>query len=192
MSFFERFKTLCEKGNTNVTTVTRELGYSTGSMSQWKSGSMPRGDVIANVANYFGVSTDYLLMQAWEEELLKKGVVDYFEALDPSGVGSEAILTRINALTGTPFTIERINEIRHGKDRPTYKEFWRMLNLFDYTGKKLPPPTCNQLLGLLYNLDLRQEKSDPEDLGTTFDITLDTKLDEMSAASEKSARKQLF
>lgn len=60
--FFERYKALCERNNVSVTSVTKELGYSTGSMSQWKNGSVPRGDVVVKIAKYFGVSTDYLLI----------------------------------------------------------------------------------------------------------------------------------
>lgn len=59
--FYAQLEELCVKNGTKPTIVTRELGYSTGSMSQWKKGSSPSGDTLLKFADYFGVSTDYLL-----------------------------------------------------------------------------------------------------------------------------------
>lgn len=39
----------------------KELGLSTSKGTAWKKGSIPTGDIVAKIAEYFGVSTDYLL-----------------------------------------------------------------------------------------------------------------------------------
>jgi len=62
--FFERFEQLCYANNTTTTKVTKDLGYSTGSLSHWKKGGVPKGDIIVRLADYFGVTTDYLLGQS--------------------------------------------------------------------------------------------------------------------------------
>ena len=59
--FFAQLESLCEMRNTTPSTVARELGYSMGSVSQWKKGSEPKGSIVVRFADYFGVTTDYLL-----------------------------------------------------------------------------------------------------------------------------------
>lgn len=59
--FFEQLKKVCKERGTTPTTVTRELGLSTGSMSQWKNGSSPTANVVVKFADYFGITTDELM-----------------------------------------------------------------------------------------------------------------------------------
>ena len=59
--FFTKFKELCSKMNTTPTAVVKELGYSTNKVTAWKHGSIPNLEVAAKIAQYFNVSTDYLL-----------------------------------------------------------------------------------------------------------------------------------
>jgi len=59
--FFEQLERLCKERGTTPTTVTKELGFSTGSMSQWKKGSSPTATVVQRFAEYFGVSMDSLM-----------------------------------------------------------------------------------------------------------------------------------
>ena len=57
---YQKIKRLCEKNNVSVYRLEKELGLSTGSVSKWDE-SIPRADTLLKVANYFGVSIDYLL-----------------------------------------------------------------------------------------------------------------------------------
>lgn len=57
---YQKIKKLCEKNNVSVYRLEKELGLSTGSVSKWDE-SIPRADTLLKVANYFGVSIDYLL-----------------------------------------------------------------------------------------------------------------------------------
>lgn len=59
--FYDRFLDLCKRKNLKPTAVIEELGFSSGNMSRWKNGKVPRGDSLKRVAEYFNVSTDYLL-----------------------------------------------------------------------------------------------------------------------------------
>lgn len=60
--FYERLCKLCKDRHTSVSRFTiHVLGLSSGTASQWKNGAIPSAHVIANIASYFNVSSDYLL-----------------------------------------------------------------------------------------------------------------------------------
>ena len=60
MSFFERFKALCDARGTTPNKVVSELGYSNSICSVWKkSGNPPRPDKLKDISDYFNVPTDY-------------------------------------------------------------------------------------------------------------------------------------
>lgn len=59
--FYDRLKYLCDQAGISVSafTLSQNLGKSTA--THWKNGTTPASSVIVAVANYFGVSADYLL-----------------------------------------------------------------------------------------------------------------------------------
>lgn len=59
--FYDRLKELCDKKGVSLTNVVKELHMSTGNLSKWKNGNVPKSDTISALAEYFGVSSDYLL-----------------------------------------------------------------------------------------------------------------------------------
>ena len=59
--FYERLKGLCDEKGTTLTNVIKELGMSSGNLSKWKSGKTPKSDTVSALAEYFGVTSDYLL-----------------------------------------------------------------------------------------------------------------------------------
>lgn len=61
MAFWQQFKLLCEQRGKAPSTVAKEIGFSTGSISNWKNGTIPKGEGLQKIANYFTVTTDYLL-----------------------------------------------------------------------------------------------------------------------------------
>jgi transcriptional regulator with XRE-family HTH domain len=61
MVFIDRLLSLCEQNNTDVSTVLRELKLSTSKGTAWRGGSIPNGEILVKLANYFHVSVDYLL-----------------------------------------------------------------------------------------------------------------------------------
>lgn len=59
--FYDILKELCKVNNTNVTRLISVLHLSTGNLSGWKNGAIPKSDTIKKIAEYFNVTTDYLL-----------------------------------------------------------------------------------------------------------------------------------
>lgn len=59
--FIERLLSLCSENGTDISNVLRSLGLSTSKGTAWRNGSIPNGDILLKLANYFHVSTDYLL-----------------------------------------------------------------------------------------------------------------------------------
>lgn len=59
--FFDRLLFLCSENGTDVSNVLRALGLSTSKGTAWRKGSIPNGEILLKLANYFQVSTDYLL-----------------------------------------------------------------------------------------------------------------------------------
>lgn len=59
--FYDRFTELCKTRGMSPASVTREIGLNNSSSTAWKRGSIPKGDTLQKLADYFGVSVDYLL-----------------------------------------------------------------------------------------------------------------------------------
>ena len=59
--FWERLVQLCAERNTKPNPVAKELGISSGSVTNWKNGAVPHSATLKKIADYFGVSTSYLL-----------------------------------------------------------------------------------------------------------------------------------
>ena len=80
MTFYERLNSLCRKSGTTITGVCKLLGISSGTVSAWKTGAMPRGDTVRKIAEYLGVSTDYLLTgkepEAYETSDIEEEIFD--------------------------------------------------------------------------------------------------------------------
>ncbi len=61
MSIFDRINLLCKLNNTNMAELERALGYSRSTINTWKNSKAVASDKIIEIADYFNVSTDYLL-----------------------------------------------------------------------------------------------------------------------------------
>ncbi|HCM85996.1 MULTISPECIES: helix-turn-helix domain-containing protein [Enterococcus] len=60
MTTFERVKKLADKQKISIVELEEKLGFGRNSLYSWKT-KTPNGDRLKKVADYFGVSTDYLL-----------------------------------------------------------------------------------------------------------------------------------
>lgn len=60
-SFFERYAELCKSIGETPNSVAKAVGASSGSVTAWKNGTEPRYSTVVKIADYLGVSTDYLL-----------------------------------------------------------------------------------------------------------------------------------
>lgn len=63
MTFYEKYESLCaERGMKPQSLEMFEItGVSTGAISGWKKGALPKAEVLARLSQYFDVTTDYLL-----------------------------------------------------------------------------------------------------------------------------------
>lgn len=64
MTTYEKIKDLCEKQGFAISSIGQKipgLSINKASITGWKNGSVPRPDKIKAIADYFGVSVDYLL-----------------------------------------------------------------------------------------------------------------------------------
>lgn len=59
--FYSKIVALSKERGTNISNVISELQLSSGNLSKWKAGGMPKADTISKLADYFHGSTDYLL-----------------------------------------------------------------------------------------------------------------------------------
>ncbi len=59
--FWTNFSTLCADMNLSPNAVATELKIPSGSITAWRNGATPRTKSLTKIANYFGVTVDYLL-----------------------------------------------------------------------------------------------------------------------------------
>lgn len=59
--FWTNFSTLCADKNLSPNAVAMELKIPSGSITAWRNGATPRTKSLTKIANYFGVTVDYLL-----------------------------------------------------------------------------------------------------------------------------------
>ena len=60
--FWDRFYKMCIYHNTKPNPVAKEIGISSGIITKWKTtNSLPNGETLIKIADYFDCSVDYLL-----------------------------------------------------------------------------------------------------------------------------------
>ena len=60
--FYDVFCRLCDEHGLSPSGAAKEIGFNKGSVSVWKkTGNPPKGELLNKIAEYFHVSTDYLL-----------------------------------------------------------------------------------------------------------------------------------
>lgn len=92
--FYEKFLKLCNTNNVRPNTVTKSIGLSTAAATDWKNGSKPRDATLLKVANYFGVTVDYLLGAEEEPLRIDSGEV---RTLDQSNVRMVPLFHSVSA-----------------------------------------------------------------------------------------------
>ena len=74
--FFNRFKSLCDEKGISVYRACTDIGLNRSAVAKWKSGGKPNGTTASRLADYFGVTTDYLLEQTEHREAVRPAVSD--------------------------------------------------------------------------------------------------------------------
>lgn len=67
--FWERFYTLCLENNTKPNPLAPIIGVSSGALTKWKSGTLPNGESLIKIADYFDCSIDYLLCRTDDRKI---------------------------------------------------------------------------------------------------------------------------
>ena len=61
LGFWNNYVDLCTKNGKTPNGAAEEIGISSGSITAWKKGRVPRPQNQKQIADYFGVTVDYLL-----------------------------------------------------------------------------------------------------------------------------------
>lgn len=59
--FYATFEALCAKRGVSRQRACIDCGFSRTAWNKWKDGAVPNGEGLQRIADYFGVTTDYLL-----------------------------------------------------------------------------------------------------------------------------------
>ncbi|WP_087064239.1 helix-turn-helix domain-containing protein [Intestinibacillus massiliensis] len=92
--FYDKFAELCSKKGVTPTRAALEIGLSKSTPTSWKNrGLTPQGDTLSKIADYFGVSTDYLLGNEQKEKPTGKSVDISDEDIKFALSGGEGVIT---------------------------------------------------------------------------------------------------
>lgn len=69
--FWENFVELCSQNGISPNAVAAQLGKSSGSVTAWKNGVVPRETTLKRIADYFGVTVDRLIYEQKEKPTLQ-------------------------------------------------------------------------------------------------------------------------
>lgn len=93
--FWSVFVDLCAKRGVSPNAVAKELTLSSGSVTSWKGGAIPRPTTIKRIADYFGVSPD-LFLEKTDDPSIKKAPGINAEGLSAA---RKALLDAVDGLT---------------------------------------------------------------------------------------------
>ncbi len=82
MTLLEKIKQMCEISDVSINKVEQNLGLGRGTIARWDI-NMPSADKLRKIADYFDVSTDYLLGRTDSTEILAAHRQDDSEDLTP-------------------------------------------------------------------------------------------------------------
>ncbi len=108
--FKEIFIKLCVERNVNPTVVCTQIGISKSNFSEWTDKTVPRKTTLQKIADYFGVTVDYLLGKT-ETPATDYGITENMIVFNLDGQSEKKKLTReqmlmlkamLDALPDTP------------------------------------------------------------------------------------------
>lgn len=67
--FYDHFLELCNKKGVTPSKAALLNGISKTSVTRWKNGATPNGEILKKLSDYFGVTTDYLLTGKKQENI---------------------------------------------------------------------------------------------------------------------------
>lgn len=102
--FWQTFSELCNKSGIKPNPLGKILGISSGSLTNWKNGSLPNGETLLQIADYFHVSVDYLLGRDVQSNepistsvtINRKGIKSVYSVSDDTADIVEGILKKLS------------------------------------------------------------------------------------------------
>lgn len=70
--FWENFLFLCQSKGSSPNSVAKKLGFSSGSVTEWKNGRIPRIATLNKIADHFGVNVQNLLSESINDDEKKE------------------------------------------------------------------------------------------------------------------------
>ena len=108
-AFLERVQKLAIDKHTTLKAVTRELNISASSFTDWKNGrGKPSIETFCKIAEYFGVTTDYLAFGTKQSDLSNYELTAFnakFASLPPEF--QRNVLSYIDGISATLATVEK-------------------------------------------------------------------------------------
>ncbi|HHG7453021.1 TPA: helix-turn-helix domain-containing protein [Streptococcus pneumoniae] len=102
MTILDRIRSLANDRKVTLAELERNLNFSNGSLRKWET-STPSGDKIEKIADYFNVSTDYLLGRTDNPTIANKKEQLFFEGKE---VDVEELASTAMRFNGKPLTEE--------------------------------------------------------------------------------------
>lgn len=102
MTILDRIRSLANDRKVTLAELERNLNFSNGSLRKWET-STPSGDKIEKIADYFNISTDYLLGRTDNPTIANKKEQFFFEGKE---VDVEELASTAMRFNGKPLTEE--------------------------------------------------------------------------------------
>ena len=77
--FWDIFVNLCAQNGESPNKVAKNLSIASGTVSEWKKGRVPQNATLKKIADYFGVTVDYLLGKTEQKEKLPESNEELIE-----------------------------------------------------------------------------------------------------------------
>ncbi len=91
MNFYERVDALCSEKGISADRLCKELGLSNATATKWRKGAEPRNSTKKAIADYFGVSLEYISGESEEKapttsrSECERELMEVFKTLDEQG-----------------------------------------------------------------------------------------------------------
>lgn len=107
--FFEIFLKLCQDNGKSPSAIAKDLKIASGTVTEWKKGRIPQNATLSKLADYFGVSVDYLLGKEGEEPRETQDHIFWSNFNDLCEKNGTTPVTVAKALNVTPGTLSNWN-----------------------------------------------------------------------------------
>lgn len=109
--FWIIFSNLCKENHISPNGLAKNLNFSSGSITHWKNGKVPHHNTLIKIADYFGVSVDYLLGKEEREGRKPLHFDDGSQVLNRSKLHAVPLYDSVSAGLGTLALDEAIEHI---------------------------------------------------------------------------------